>query len=78
MLFQKKNIFEPREQNPPVLSHMHKLTDLVIGGSGIGAVELVNNVGIPDVTQGSSLISVIVQLAIGVVTLIGLLRKKRV
>jgi hypothetical protein len=57
---------------------MTKITDTIIGASGIGAVELVNNVGIPDVTQGSSLISVIVQLAIGIVTLIGLLRKKQV
>lgn len=57
---------------------MGKITDTIIGASGIGAIELVSNVQIPDVTQGSSLVSVIVQLAIGIVTLIGLLRKKRV
>ncbi len=55
-----------------------KITNAIVGGSGLGASFLVENANIPDVTQGSSLVSVIVQLAIGIVTLIGLLRKKKV
>ncbi len=56
----------------------HKVIDTVVGGSGLGASFLVDSVNVHDVSQGSGLVSVIVQLAIGIVTLIGLLRKKRV
>lgn len=55
-----------------------KITSAIVGGSGIGASFLVENAHIPDVTQSSSLVSVIVQLAIGIITLVGLLKKKKV
>ncbi len=78
MLFQKKYIFEPREQNPPVLRYMEKLTQTLIGGSGLGAIELVQNAPIHELNAGSNLIGTLVQVIIGVITLIGLLKKKRV
>lgn len=55
-----------------------KVTSALVGGTGLGASFLIENANVPDVTEGSSLVSVIVQLVIGIVTLVGLLRKKKV
>lgn len=55
-----------------------KLLDATIGGAGVGASMLVENVQIPDVSQVSGIVSTIVQVVIGIVTLVGLFKKKRV
>lgn len=57
---------------------MEKLTQTLIGGSGLGAIELVQNAPIHELNAGSNLVGTLVQVIIGVITLIGLLRKKRV
>ena len=56
---------------------MTKLTDLVIGTSGVGAIELVSSPDLVNLSQVSDVTSVIVQIIIGVVTLLGLFRKKQ-
>ncbi len=57
---------------------MQKTIDTIVGASGMGAIELVQNADIPDLQAGSGLVTAIFQAIIAVVTLIGLLRKKRV
>jgi len=57
---------------------MQKTIDTIVGASGMGAIELVQNADIPDLQAGSGLVTAIFQAVIAIVTLIGLLRKKRV
>jgi len=56
---------------------MSNFKTLLTGGVGIGLMETVENVHIPDVTENSGLVSVLIQIVIGVVTLIKLLKKKK-
>jgi len=56
---------------------MNNFKTLLTGGIGIGLMETVENVHIPDVTENSGLVSVLIQIVIGVVTLIKLLKKKK-
>jgi len=57
---------------------MNRITDTLIGASGIGAVELVQTAQIPDLSNGSAIVSTVIQIIIGIVTLLGLIRKKQV
>jgi len=56
---------------------MSNFKTLLTGSIGIGLMETVENVHIPDVTENSGLVSVLIQIVIGVVTLIKLLKKKK-
>lgn len=56
---------------------MNEVKTLLVGGSGIGSVELVNQVPLDVIHQDGSLVSVVIQIIIGVVTLFGLLKKKK-
>jgi len=55
-----------------------KVADATIGASGIGAVELVNSGISADLSAVHDATGIIVQIVIGIVTLLGLFRKKRV
>lgn len=65
-------------QNKPKTMIQEKITNALIGGSGVGASLLVDSASVPDVTDVQGVVSVIVQIIIGVTTLWGLFRKKRV
>lgn len=56
---------------------MEKVTNLIIGTSGVGAIELVSSPDLANISQVSDITSVVVQIIIGVVTLLGLFRKKQ-
>lgn len=56
---------------------MNKITDTLIGATGIGSVELVNQATMMDVSHVSSISSTVIQIIIGIVTLLGLFRKKQ-
>ncbi len=56
----------------------NKLTNALIGGSGVGASLVVEQAKMPDISEVQGVVSLIVQVAIGIVTLWGLLKKKRV
>ena len=56
---------------------MSNIKTLLTGGVGIGLMEAVEKVHIPDVTENGGLVSVLIQIVIGVVTLIKLLKKKK-
>lgn len=55
---------------------MKKLYNIVLGIGGVGSIEVVKNVDLPTTAETKDIISIIIQLAIGVATLIGLLKKK--
>lgn len=54
---------------------MNGLTKLMVGGAGVGSTELVNSIQIPSSGDTSEIIKIVVQLLIGVATLIGLFKK---
>ncbi len=56
---------------------MRKGIDLLIGGSGITGIELIQNIDIPDVSESSKVVSTLIQILIGIATLVGLFRKKK-
>lgn len=51
-----------------------KLTTLVTGVTGAGAIEAVNAIDLNQVQQGAGLV---VQILIGIVTLLGLFKKRK-
>ena len=55
---------------------MHTVKNLVMGSAGMGSVELVQSVDIPTSGETSEIIKILIQLVIGVATLIGLFKKK--
>jgi hypothetical protein len=55
---------------------MKNLYNIVLGVGGVGSIEVMNNVDIPTTAETKDIVSIIIQLAIGVVTLLGLLKKK--
>jgi hypothetical protein len=50
--------------------------NLIVGISGVGGVELASVIDIPTSTDASEIIKLIIQVVIGVATLIGLFKKK--
>jgi len=55
---------------------MKNLNQLFLGLGGVGGVEVMNHVEIPTSTEAKDIVSIVIQLVIGVVTLLGLLKKK--
>lgn len=55
---------------------MKNLNQLILGLGGVGGVEVMNHVEIPTSTEAKDIVSIVIQLVIGVVTLLGLLKKK--
>lgn len=55
---------------------MKNLNQLFLGLGGVGGVEVMNHVEIPTSSEAKDIVSIVIQLVIGVVTLIGLLKKK--
>jgi hypothetical protein len=56
---------------------MKNIEKIVLGVFGTGSVELVNNIDIPTSTETKDIVSIVIQLVIGVVTLFVLFKKKR-
>ncbi len=56
---------------------MSNIKTLLTGGVGIGLMETVENFYIPEATENGGLVSVLIQIGIGIVTLIKLLKKKK-
>lgn len=57
---------------------MQKITDTIIGAGSIGLIEVVPNLVPAQTADYSAVFQTLIQLAIGVVTLLGLFKKKRV
>ena len=53
------------------------VSKLLIGSGGVSGVEIAQNIDIPTTTEAKDIVSIVIQLVIGVVTLIGLLKKKK-
>ena len=53
------------------------LEKLLIGTSSVAGIEVVNHVEIPSSSDVKDLISVLIQIVIGIATLIGLFKKKK-
>lgn len=56
---------------------MKNFEKIILGVSGTGGVEIANNIELPTSTEAKDIISIVIQLVIGVVTLLGLFKKKR-
>jgi hypothetical protein len=56
---------------------MEKIQSTIIGASGIGLVETIPNLVPADLGHANGIVQIVVQILIGIVTLTGLLRKKR-
>jgi hypothetical protein len=56
---------------------MKNVSNIILGITGAGGVELANSIEIPTSTESKDIISIIIQIAIGVVTLLGLIKKKK-
>jgi hypothetical protein len=56
---------------------MEKIQSTIIGAGGIGLVEAVPNLVPSSLDNASGIVQTIIQILIGIVTLTGLLRKKR-
>lgn len=50
---------------------------IILGTVSIGGVEAVNHVQLPTSTETKDIISIIVQLAIGILTIVRLFKKKK-
>lgn len=55
---------------------MKNTANIILGIVGAGGVEVANHIELPTTTETKDIISIIIQIAIGVVTLLGLLKKK--
>lgn len=53
------------------------LDTLAIGSTGVAAAEVVNTIDPPASGDASEIIKIVVQLLIGIATLIGLFKKKK-
>lgn len=60
------------------MNQLDKLTNTIIGVSGITAVEVVPTLPVIQTLDYSSIIQTLVQVLIGVATLIGLFKKKSI
>jgi hypothetical protein len=56
---------------------MQKVTDTIIGAAGISSIEVVNQATMLDVSHVSTISATVIQIIIGIVTLLGLFRKKQ-
>lgn len=56
----------------------NEISTLVTGGAGISAVEVVPHLPLESLDSAGGIIQILVQLVIGVVTLLGLFKKKKV
>lgn len=56
---------------------MKNTANIILGIAGAGGVEIANHIELPTSTETKDIISIIIQIAIGVVTLLGLLKKKK-
>ena len=61
-----------------VLFMKNEISTLVTGGAGISAVEVVPHLPLDNIGSAGGIIQILVQLVIGVVTLLGLFKKKKV
>jgi hypothetical protein len=59
------------------MRQMKNTANIILGIAGAGGVEIANHIELPTSTETKDIISVIIQIAIGVVTLLGLLKKKK-
>lgn len=50
--------------------------NFITGGAGIATSEIVSNVDVPASADTSEIVKVVVQLIIGIATLLGLVKKK--
>jgi hypothetical protein len=50
---------------------------LFIGLAGTGAVEITNHIPVPNSTETKDIISAIVQVLIGIATIVGIFKKKK-
>lgn len=55
---------------------MKNTANIILGLVGAGSVEIANHIELPTTTETKDIISIIIQIAIGIVTLLGLLKKK--
>ena len=56
---------------------MMKMHPLVIGLLGSGGVEVAQQVQVPTSTEVKDIISVVIQIVIGIATIIGLFKKRK-
>lgn len=56
---------------------METVKNFLIGGTGVAGVELASNIDPPGSTDTPEIIKVLIQIVIGIATLIGLFKKKR-
>jgi len=56
---------------------MEKITNTFLGLSGVTAVEVVGQHGLPSIGDVPGIVQIVVQIVIGVFTLIGLFKKKK-
>lgn len=58
------------------MSNFESIKTFVVGASGIGGVELTSAVVEASAPENGSIIQVVIQIVIGIATLIGMFRKK--
>lgn len=56
---------------------MKNTANVILGIVGAGGVEVANHIELPTSTETKDIVSIIIQIAIGVVTLLGLLKRKK-
>ena len=56
---------------------MKPISQLALGIIGAGGVEVANQVQIPTTTEVKDIVSIVIQLAIGIATLLGMFKKKK-
>lgn len=55
-----------------------EISTLITGGAGVTAVEVVPNLPFDQIGNAGGVVQILVQIIIGVVTLLGLFKKKKV
>jgi predicted AAA+ superfamily ATPase len=59
-----------------IMSNFDSVKTMFLGASGIGGVELTSAVVEASASEGANIIQVVIQIVIGIATLIGMFRKK--
>lgn len=60
------------------MSNLDSIKTLAVGASGVGAVEVTSVISEASATDGANIVQVIIQIIIGIATLVGMFRKKNV
>lgn len=77
VLYQNNYIFETELREIANFWYMEKLQNTFIGAGGIGLVEAVPDIIPTSLSDTPGIVQTIIQILIGIVTLTGLLKRKR-